>query len=759
MPRPPLRLGKSGVLLLALLIVGIGFVGGSALFDALCIRNPTDAQIGAGLAPSAPESYRRFALAQVTTTATAASTADRRSATVRFQPRTPLFKSTDLLSAAATRGDDPAAFADALARRGKLAARTAPPVPAETPPPAFHAVAPLAESAFSITISFQAQKTERTWPLVACWQIWRGLRTWIFSEPAWPEPSANVAGLRERSELAFNAAILSEPAAEEWLRNYVTRRQAFIKAVRERENRTVDQAIDDTVRQTFAPRFSPADTFRIKAVTPRGAQTATRTEATVVIEQLADLFRVAPDAASPTTDAQREAMARAEQLAKEFLSDSAPVVPVVSKTYELASPAGTTLTGAVAFEVRASAAEVATIENLRWTQEPAWPTGSVVRQADTEPNAIFHSGDPRLRTVERYATEVESYVQGVNQAIAAMEARWGEDRDAWRIVLRALAAHGGRERIRKQTALTEEVSGTRVATDAKEIPFRGSRQTLFPLRQREEFSFTGEKVVGRQIEALNERGFWRTGDGKMSPTDLTGVSATAFQRRMAYARGILWHFAADQVSPQRLTRAAEPHTLTVASPAPDLPELTVAFEAATGLLASARYEDRAAAKPTSFEVRYAEFKEAAGVVRPTKIVTLMDGKTKDTFSVTAWKLAPELAPEHFRNPYSPGKPFQGATGAPNHAVNVVNSTVIGTPILVCFDDDPDTVALPSKANRTITLAEGDHEFTIVAWVPQISLRQPHRIETITARVRIRSPGALTIDVDSNARQPIRWAWR
>ena len=57
--------------------------------------------------------------------------------------------------------------------------------------------------------------------------------------------------------------------------------------------------------------------------------------------------------------------------------------------------------------------------------------------------------------LERYATEVESYVQGVNQAIAAMEARWGEDRDAWRIVLRALAAHGGRERIRKQTALTE----------------------------------------------------------------------------------------------------------------------------------------------------------------------------------------------------------------------------------------------------------------------------------------------------------------
>lgn len=759
MPRAPLRLGKSGVLLLALFIAGVGFVGGSALFDALFIRNPTDAQIGAGLAPSVPETYRRFALAQVTATATAAGTADRRSAIVQFQPRGSLFKPADFQSSAVARGDDPEAFADALARRGKLAARTAPPVPAETPPPAFHAVAPMAESMFSVTVPFQTQKSERTWPLVACWQIWRGLRSWLFSEPAWPKPPASVAGLRERTELGFNAAILGEPAAEEWLRNYVARRQTFIKAVRERENRTVDQAIDDTVRQTFAPRFSPADTFRIKAVTPRGAATATRTEATVVIEQIADLFRLAPDAASPTTDAQREAMAHAEKLAKEFLSAPTPVVPVVSKTYELASPAGTTLTGTVTFEVRASAAEVATIENLRWTQEPAWPSGTIVRQADTEPAAIFRSGDPRLRTADRYAAEVESYVQGVNQAIAVMEARWGEDRDAWRIALRALAAHGGRERIRAQTALTEEVSGSRVATDAKEVPFRGSRQTLFPFRQREEFSFTGEKVVGRQIEALNERGFWRTGDGKMSPTDLNSVGTTAFQRRMAYTRGILWRLAAESVPAQRLTRGPEPHTLTVAPPAPDLPELTVTFDSATGLLTSARYEDRAAAKPTSFEVHYTEFKETAGVVRPTKVVTLIDGKTKDTFSVTAWKLSPELAPENFRNPYSPGKPFQGAAGAASHAVNVVNSTVIGTPILVCFDDDPDTVALGSKANRTITLPEGDHEFTIVAWVPQISLRQPHRIETITARVRIRSAGALTIDVDSNARQPIRWAWR
>ena len=89
-----------------------------------------------------------------------------------------------------------------------------------------------------------------------------------------------------------------------------------------------------------------------------------------MIEQLADLFRVAPDAASPTNGRQREAMARAEQPAKEFLSDSAPVVPSSRKNHELASPAGTTLTGAVAFEVRASVAEVATIENLRWTQEP-----------------------------------------------------------------------------------------------------------------------------------------------------------------------------------------------------------------------------------------------------------------------------------------------------------------------------------------------------------------------------------------------------
>lgn len=759
MPRPPLRLGKSGALLVALLIVGVGFIGGSALFDLLFIRNPSETQIGAGLVPSVPESYRRFMLTQVTTAETTAGAAERRSATVRFQPRAPLFKSADFQSSAVARGDDPAAFADALARRAKLAARTAPPVPSETPPPALHAVAPLAEAMFAVEIPFRALKAERTWPLVACWQIWRGLRTWIISEGAWPEPPASVAGLRERSELGFNAAVLGEPAAEEWLRNYVARRQAFIKAVRERENRTVDQAIDDTVRQTFAPRFSPADTFRIKAVTPRGAPTATRTEATVVIEQLADLFRLAPDAASLTTAAQREAMARAEKLAKEFLSDPVPVAPVVSKTYELASPAGTTLTGTITFEVRASAAEAATIENLRWTQEPAWPAGPVVRQTDTEPNAIFRSSDPRLRTADRYAAEVESYVQGVNQAIAAMEARWGEDRDAWRMALRALAAHGGRERIRTQTALTEEVSGTRVATDAKEVPFRGSRQTLLPFRLREEFSFVGEKVVGKQVEALNERGFWRTGDGKMGPNDLTNVSHTAFQLRMAYARSMLWHLAAEKVPSQRLTRAAEPHTLTVAPPAPDLPDLTLAFDPATGLLTSARYEDRSAAKPTSFEVRYAEFKETAGVVRPTKVATLFDGKPKDTFSVTAWKLAPELTPEHFRNPYSPGKPFQGAAGSASHSINVVNGTVIGTPILVCFDDNPDTIALGSKTTRRVFLAEGDHEMTIVAWVPQISLRQSHRIETITARVRVRSASALTIDVDSNARPAIRWTLR
>jgi hypothetical protein len=743
-----------------LLLAGLGFIGGSAIYDWLFITKPTDGQVAQAIAAVLPESYQRFGVQNVKAAPVAEGTGKDNVASATLTPKAFLFKPANFEEAATKRGDDPAAFADAVARRSKLDSKTAPPVPADSPLTSLHVHVPNAEAAFSVDVSYRTQKAARRWPLVDCWHIWSGLRLWEFSAVTWPAPPTAAAALRTRQELSGSVGVLGEPQTEEWFRNYVARRKAFIKAVHDHENRTTEQVISDAVRSALAESLKPTGVYQIQSVTPARSNPAVFKSATVIVEQQSDLFRPGKvDALRSSLTALHDSLENARKLATEFLPGGSLTAPVVPAVYDLASPAGTKWTGTVSFDLRNSSTSSTTVENIRWTQEPNWPASPVLKREDTEPNAVFHSNDSQLRTVARYQAEVESYIKGVNEAIAALETRWGKDRELWRLVLKTIAAHGGRERLRQHVGFVEEVAGIRVGAENKEFTFKGSRRTLLPFCMREDFEFTGERVALNQTETLNDRGFWRNGDGAMGPNDLRTPAETTVQRRMAFTKNIIWHLAADDLHGQKLVRGTEPHTLRVSTSTTDFPDVTISVDPIKGLITSARYEDRLAKGHKVFEVRYADFKEFAGVVRATKVEILMDGKPKDTFTVSAWKPAPEMKPEDFRNPYSPGKPFRGRPNAPNHIVEIANTTPLGTPILICFDDNSDTVALGSKSDRTILLEEGEHEMTIVAWIPQISLRQSHRVETRTGRITVGRPMALNVSVDRSANPPISWSVR
>jgi len=765
MQHPPLRLGRVGVLLVVLLIAGLVFIGGSALVDILFIRAPSDAQITAAIRAKIPEKYRNFVIGRIEPISSSPHSAEITVRSVSFSPTVLRFKAADFEDAAIKRGDDPTAFADAVARRSALDPRSAPPLPTDQPLKNLHVAATPAETNFAVEVHLRAEKVERNWPLRDCWLIWNGIRRWNFPEVNWPELPQAVATLRERQELGFNPALLGEKDTEAWFRAYIERRKAFIKAVHERENRSVDQVIQDAVRQWAEQSFKPSDAYVVKAVTPirpkavqAGSTVMAVSEASVVVEQQAELFRPGKlDAFRSAIAPLHDRLEHSTALAAEFLTEASLAAPVASAVYDSASPAGTAWTGTVAFEVRTSS--TVSVENIRWTQEPKWPSDPLVSHRDTAPNAVFHSTESTLRTVARYKEEVEGYIKTVEQSIAAVESRWGKDRDAWRMALRALAAHGGRERIQRQVGFSEEVAGTRIGTDNKEYSFTGTRKTLMPFRFRDEFEFTSERILGTQIETLNERGFWRTGEGMMRADDAASVGKVTFQRRMAFTRDILWHLAADSTEQHTLVRGTDPNTFAVSTGHSDFPDVSITLDPEKGLITSARYEDPKAAGTKSVEARYSEFQTFSGTVRPTKVAILMDGKAKDTYTINAWREEPKIKPEDFRNPYSPGVPFRSNPNRPKHRVEVTNAAIVGTPIMICFDDDPDTVALASRGKRTILLHEGEHVMTIVAWIPQISLKQSHRIETTKARLTIRRPGDVVVSVDRNGNPPISWEFR
>lgn len=762
MRRLPLRLGKLGSLLLALLIVGIAFIGGSALYDSLFTRKPSEAQITAGIRATLPAMYGRFSVAR--NEQLPSSSGEPKARSVPLSPKNILLKAANFEEEAIKRGDDPAQFADALARRKKLDQPSAPPIPNDQPLKNLYAVASSPFESFAVEVSFRAEKVARNWSLHDCWMIWRGFRDWSFPEVKWPDLPAAVATLRERDELGSSPVILGKET-DAWFRSYIERRKTFIKAVHEQENRSVDQVIQDAVRFWVERSLTPSDVFVVKTVTPvrsnppkAGSTITDVSEASVVIEQHAELFRAGDvDALRSELAPLHDRMEQTKKLATDFLGSSNLTGPSAPAVYHSASPPRTEYKGSVVFEVKTSSPT--SIENIRWTEEPKWPAGPTVSHRECKPDAIFHSTDSKLRTVTRYQEEVEAYIKRVEESIAALEARWGKDREAWRMALRALNAHGGRELIVQQSGFIELISGTRVATQGKEIPLTGSRKILMPFRVREDLGFTGLLVVDTQTETLNERGFWRTAEGVMRLEDLTTVNQVTFQRQMAFTRHILWHLAAEGIEKQTLIRGADPNTLIISTGRSDFPDVTITLDPEKGLITSARCETVNAAASKRFEARYTNFAPFAGTIHPTKVSTFLDGKPKDTYVVTNWKPVPEIKPEDFRNPYSPGKPFRGNSGRPKHDVQLTNSTTIGTPIMICFDDEPDTVALASRGNRTIQLPEGEHIVNIVAWIPQASLRQTHRIEARAASITIRQRGEIIVSVDPKSNPPIRWEFR
>lgn len=755
-----LKLGKVGLAFLVLIIAGIGFIGGSAVFDSLANGNPPESAVTEAVSAQMPSAFRRFALMGLQSVQSGKVDSDRSMANAMFALKTPLYAQADFTANAVKLGDDAAAFSDALDRRNRLPSAQAPQVPATLPNQHSFAVAIPVGEQFSVQVIYHAEKSPRGWSLRECLEIWRGHRRWQISDVRWPGIPSELTALRTKQELPAGAVVIGEDSGTATLRQYVEQRRAFSTAVADQEWRLMERAATEAIRGEISRTLKPSVAFTLRSATitrPTGVRHSSsapvRLEADLVIEQTVELFRENKEAAiqalpQPLADS----FAQAQKSATEFLLEVGPLPEPGSAYYFSASPAHTTWTGRMSAEVRGPA-ERPVVENIAWSKAPDIPRPPLDVAQGAPKFAIFQSADATLRSQKHYVSEIETYIASVREATAKLERKWGGDREAWRLVSKAITAHGGRDALVRGSSYSAEVTGTRNRSDGKVFSFQGTRRVSLPFRWREDYSFKGNDLSIVQSQTLDGTGFWWVVNDKM-PKEAVHLAVEFTNRRAeSHALNLLWHLVADPTLTHVVSRVADSNPARLLVSAQGFPDTTMSFDPTSGCVSSVTYAKNSGPKPVSCEWRFADFKVFDGMTRSATIEQIINGAVVEK-STTAALRAAKFSREEFRNPYSPGKPFAGNPNAPARKIKFTGG-IVGV-VMICIDDDPAYVGLGHRAENTVTLPEGEHDLMIVGWIPQISLTEAIRVEAKPLHLRLDRDREINVYADKSGVGSLRW---
>lgn len=760
MKLPPFRLGKLGAFLVGLLAAGLIYIGGSAVYDLIAIRYPPVSSVSRGIEPHRPAKLKEFVVTAFDFSPKSQLSGEKMRATLRLVGNSPFYLPADPQAFASSLGDSPADFAATVEQRRSLPTESAPRLPASLPRGPFFAVAGPKDKEVAETVTFRPVKVPRGWALIHCWRIWSGVRDWSFSDVQWSEPPTEFLALRKRGDLPPNSIVLGERSGDAIIRSYVKERQQFVKAVGDQVWKGIDHAVETAVLREVSRDLNPKSAFKISSVAivrpkaaPLDLSQPLKYEATVQIEQLQELFREGDVATIRAENAELfRSLEEAAQLASEF-GLAVGETPVPAKAlFTSVSPAKSTWDGKISCEVSGTR-ENPRVEQVKWVDVPKWPNPPLFTAADAKEGTLFRSQDAALRTPEVAVAEIKAYAAKVQQAKALREQRWGSDKEAWRLAKRILEACGGREVIIAATSYTEEVSGRRVLADGKQFDFKGTRRAQAPLRMREDLTFTRERTTINQSESLDSAGAWTAVGGAIYPENFVSPEVAMGMRVQNLAREVVWLLAADQGFAYKLRVAGKPDGRSLVMESADLPEFTVLTDPTTGYVTSISYSLKKSDTAVPYEVRLSEYRKFGEIPRPTKVTLLGQGGSMTTeYTVHHFSPSPAFGREVFRHPLSSGRAFQGKESGPGHAVRFINGNTVGTHVLICIDDDPDTVGLAPHASRTVQLKPGTHEIKVTSWSLQLALRQSYRTDTKSQRILVDRNREITIVSDRSAIQ-------
>ena len=754
------RFGTVGMTFLVLIATGVVFVGGSAVFDSLANRRPEADEVAKALIAQSPETFRRFNLLGVQPDRDGNGNSDEAGANALLALKAPLYAPADFAKYAVTLGDDPLAFSDANDRRSRLPSEVVPRLPELLPNrPSFAVVQPVGTQ-FAVRVSYRAEKAQRGWSLHDCFEMWRGHRPWNINDARWSDIPAKLKALPARQELGGQAIILDEDSGRALVQHYIEERRTFSAAVADQEWFLLERGAIEALREEIPRLLQPSSAYKLRSANiarppalPSLASALIRLEADVMIEQTDELFREDLEAAlqgipPPLADD----FAQAQKTETEFVLDAGALPVSASAYYVSVSTARTPWTGRVRFEVRGQPTR-AVVENISWVKAPDVPALPVVAAKAAAKNAIFKSKDATLRSQENYLSEIASYIGRVISATTALERRWGGDREAWRIIARAVAAQGGREALIRSGSCLAQVRGSRKRIDGKVFAFEGTRRVSLPFRFREDYTFKIDKRSIVQCETLDRTGFWRTMNGKMGKDDVF-LPLEATNRRIHFrAQNLLWHLVADPSSENQLSRVTDYDRVRLLVHAKGFPDTTMSFDAPTGRVTGVAYTNQVAEKAVAYEWQFSDFRTVDGMTVSTSAEKRVDGAVLETLTIETARVAAIPASE-FCNPFSPGKPFSGNPNVTNWSIKI-SSQIFGS-LMVCIDDDPAYVALGFHAEKYVALPEGEHEFMIVGWIPQLSFSDPIRIDAKPMRLRVDGNREINVYAEQSGIGALRW---
>lgn len=752
-----LRLGISGFWLLVFLCLQIAFLGGSALADLLTNRRPSDGLIKTLSILELPHGLQRFDVVSLSHAPQTSDVPRMSRAEMKIALRVPLYSETTLEAVAAKMGDDAAAYAKALSQRERQPPSVRPPIPATGPGQKWYTIGRPIGTPLSGSIRYQANKAPRGWSIQECLQTWIGRRPWTVTALSWEEMPLDLSSLHERDSLG-NAAIAEEEAGQNLLRQYVESRKAFVRQVQDVETSLFEHVALEAVRREVTGTIAPSSVFELKGLvisapkrTPTGGLEVV---ATTEIEQKMELFQRRDATLVPLSEGLEQEFNDAKKKAAEFLLQDLREPPPISTVFATTSPAKSSWKGSLRLELTGSS-DRPEIKRIEWVQKPTLPKSPFLRVEDADENAIFESPNPGLRSAKSVAQEVGTYVESVRMAINDRARWWGPDQEAWRIMCRAITAHGGWDKLKQLQSFSDQIKGNRKFSDGRSFDLRGTWTISLPFRYRQEFLLTSDKFKYTQVEVLNETGFWRVPNGEMRVEDLLTPSGVKHERTRVRAIHLLWHLVAGNQETVRLSTVSEGGVVRVVVQSPSHPDTLLGFDTEWGYLNRASYTRNEEKDKQTYAWTFSNFKPLGGVIRASRVEATVDGEIVDEWTVQDSKPA-VLLPEQLSNPYSPRKPFKAQPGAARHRIKFINGNLVGGAVLICFDDDPETVAIGYRAEQTVAVEDGLHHLTIVGWIPQISLKQPLRTESKPLSLRVSRDHEITIYADKNGVGTLKW---
>jgi hypothetical protein len=352
-------------------------------------------------------------------------------ATVTFALQEPFYATDDFAKRAQEKGDDPEAFAKALALRNNLPSNLAPDIPANLPI-LLYSVAKPSGYQFTVALDIVANKQPRGWSFDDCVRAWANHRAWeIQPVTNWPDLPTDLSGLVTRGDLVKRGGVvLEDESTDRLLHSYIKDRVAFIKAVSSGEavlpRQILEQTIADAAHAEITKTLFPASAYTVKMIKANlpdklpSDQSALVVDVAVDIEQTDYLLRAAQEQSTKWPEFQPDSIfQRAKVIADSFSTKVTPPQPLEPLVFELVSSPHVTATK-LQVEIKKQD-DTSIVRNVAWPDSVDFANKSLFAYRDVQGNALLagaQATDPKIPTVQDYRDQIQTFIQEISKEAA-----------------------------------------------------------------------------------------------------------------------------------------------------------------------------------------------------------------------------------------------------------------------------------------------------------------------------------------------------